>query len=180
MRITKVTTKTGDDGKTSLADGKRVKKNHVIIDALGELDHLNAVIGWAVASSSKKNSKVLKSVQQDIFNISGDISLPDGKSKLLKEERISFLENQIIVMSKSLPPLKEFILPGGDEFNARLHISRTTARNTERCLVAMQEDEGRNILHLKYLNRLSDYLFLLARAVGLSENIEEEHWELNK
>ena len=106
--------------------------------------------------------------------------MPDGKSKLLKEERISFLENQIIVMSKSLPPLKEFILPGGDEFNARLHISRTTARNTERCLVAMQEDEGRNILHLKYLNRLSDYLFLLARAVGLSEDIEEEHWELNK
>jgi cob(I)alamin adenosyltransferase len=83
-------------------------------------------------------------------------------------------------MSKNLPPLKEFILPGGSEFNARLHILRTTARNTERCLVAMHEDEGRNILHLKYLNRLSDYLFLLARAVGLSEDIEEEHWELNK
>ena len=181
MRITKVTTKTGDDGKTSLADGKRVKKNHVIIYALGELDQLNAVIGWAeVASSSEKISKDLKSIQQDIFNISGDISLPDGNSKLLKEERIFFLENKITDMSKNLPPLKEFILPGGSEFNARLHILRTTARNTERCLVAMQEDEGRNILHLKYLNRLSDYLFLLARALGLSEDIEEEHWELNK
>ncbi|MDA9935565.1 cob(I)yrinic acid a,c-diamide adenosyltransferase [Candidatus Marinimicrobia bacterium] len=181
MRITKVTTKTGDDGKTSLGDGKRVKKNHVIIDTLGELDNLNAVIGWAeVSSSSKKYSKDLKSIQQDIFNISGDISLPDGKSKLLKEERIFFLEDKIKVMSKNLPPLKEFILPGGSEFNARLHILRTTARNTERCLVAMQQDEGKNSLHLKYLNRLSDYLFLLARAVGLSENLEEEHWELNK
>ena len=80
-----------DDGKTSLGDGKRVKKNHVIIDTLGELDNLNAVIGWAeVSSSSKKYSKDLKSIQQDIFNISGDISLPDGKSKLLKEERIFF------------------------------------------------------------------------------------------
>ena len=79
-----------------------------------------------------------------------------------------------------LQPLKEFILPGGSEFNARLHILRTTARNTERCLVAMQQDEGINTLHSKYLNRLSDYLFLLARVVGLSENLEEEHWELNK
>jgi cob(I)alamin adenosyltransferase len=181
MRITKVTTKTGDDGKTSLADGQRVQKNHVIINALGELDHLNSIVGWAeIASSSEKISEELKSIQQDIFNISGDISLPGKESKLLKEERIFFLENEIKVMSKKLPPLKEFILPGGSEFNARLHILRTTSRNTERCLVAMQQDEGRNELHAQYLNRLSDYLFLLARVVGLSKNLEEEHWELNK
>ena len=181
MRITKVTTKTGDEGKTSLGDGQRVLKNHVIINALGDLDHLNSIVGWVgISSLSKKTSEDLKSIQQDIFNISGDISLPSKKSNLLKEERISFLEHEIKLMSKKLPPLKEFILPGGSELNARLHIARTTSRITERSLVAMQQDEGINALHARYLNRLSDYLFLLARAVGLAKNIEEEHWELNK
>ena len=86
MRITKVTTKTGDDGKTSLADGQRITKNHPIINALGDLDHLNSIIGWAeVASSNKIYSQELKNIQQDIFNISGDISLPDSEPAQLSK-----------------------------------------------------------------------------------------------
>ena len=83
-------------------------------------------------------------------------------------------------MSDNLPPLKEFILPGGSEFNSRLHIARTTCRKSERSLVAMHQKQKRNDIHAKYLNRLSDYLFLLARVVRLEKNQEEEHWELNK
>ena len=89
-------------------------------------------------------------------------------------------EEKIKEMSDDLPPLKEFILPGGSEFNSRLHIARTTCRNSERSLVAMHQKQERNDLHAKYLNRLSDYLFLLARVVRLKKNQEEEHWELNK
>lgn len=181
MRITKVTTKTGDDGKTSLADGQRITKNHPIINALGDLDHLNSIIGWAEAASSNKiYSQDLKNIQQDIFNISGDISLPDGDTALLSIDRIDYLEEKIKEMSNDLPPLKEFILPGGSEFNSRLHIARTTCRNSERSLVAMHQKQERNDLHAKYLNRLSDYLFLLARVVRLKKNQKEEHWELNK
>ena len=95
-------------------------------------------------------------------------------------DRIDYLEEKIKEMSNDLPPLKEFILPGGSEFNSRLHIARTTCRNSERSLVAMHQKQERNDLHAKYLNRLSDYLFLLARVVRLKKNQEEEHWELNK
>jgi len=124
--------------------------------------------------------EIQKNIQQDIFNISGDISLPDSDTALLSLDRIDYLEEKIKEMSNDLPPLKEFILPGGSEFNSRLHIARTTCRNSERSLVAMHQKQDRNDLHAKYLNRLSDYLFLLARVVGLKKNQEEEHWELKK
>lgn len=181
MRITKVTTKTGDAGQTSLGTGQIVKKDHPRVNVLGEFDHLNSIIGWAVSvCPSDQLALDLKNIQQDIFNISGDISLPDGDTALLSVDRIDYLEEKIKEMSNDLPPLKEFILPGGSEFNSRLHIARTTCRNSERSLVAMHQKQERNDLHAKYLNRLSDYLFLLARVVRLKKNQEEEHWELNK
>ena len=181
MRITKVTTKTGDGGKTSLGNGQRVHKNHPIINTLGELDYLNSIIGWAeVESANESYSRELKNIQQDIFNISGDLSLPDSDVSLLKEERIIHLEKMIKSMNEKLPPLEEFILPGGSELNARLHIARTTCRNSERSLVSLHLEHNKNETHAKYLNRLSDYLFLLARDVAQSENQNEEHWELEK
>ena len=181
MRITKVTTKTGDGGKTSLGNGQRVHKNHPIINTLGELDYLNSIIGWAeVESANESYSSELKNIQQDIFNISGDLSLPNSDVSLLKEERIIHLEKMIKSMNEKLPPLEEFILPGGSELNARLHIARTTCRNSERSLVSLHLDHDKNEIHAKYLNRLSDYLFLLARDVAQSENQNEEHWELEK
>ena len=181
MRITKVTTKTGDGGKTSLGNGQRVHKNHPIINTLGELDYLNSIIGWAeVESTNESYSFELKNIQQDIFNISGDLSLPNSDISLLKEERIIHLEKMIKSMNEELPPLEEFILPGGSEFNARLHIARTTCRNSERSLVSLHLEHNKNEIHAKYLNRLSDYLFLLARDVAQSKNQSEEHWELEK
>ena len=127
MRITKVTTKTGDGGKTSLGNGQRVNKNHPIINTLGELDYLNSIIGWAeVESANESYSRELKNIQQDIFNISGDLSLPNSDVSLLKEERIIHLEKMIKSMNEKLPPLEEFILPGGSESVSYTHLTLPT------------------------------------------------------
>ena len=181
MRITKVTTKTGDKGETSLGTGERVRKDHPRVNALGDLDYLNSVIGWTVSSfSDSQIGRELKKIQQDIFNISGDISLPDSESVLLKKERIKDIEDHIDIIANKLPPLKEFILPGGSELISRLHIARTSCRNAERSLISMYGNENLNQLHAKYMNRLSDYLFLLARLVKHNEGMKEEHWDLEK
>ena len=181
MRITKVTTKTGDTGTTSLGSGERVKKDHPRVNLLGDLDHLNSVVGWTITVFSDNHIiEELKKIQQDIFNISGDISLPDRESVLLTEERILYIESQIDKITKELPPLKEFILPGGSECISRLHISRTSCRKAERSLISMYDDTELNELHTKYMNRLSDYLFLLARLVKHTEGVNEEHWALKK
>ena len=181
MRITKVTTKTGDAGETGLGTGQRVQKNHPRIMVLGELDHLNSIIGWVIsACEDKELAKPLKNIQQDIFNIGADMSLPERDADLLKKERLTDLEHQIDSITSILPPLKEFILPGGSEFISRIHIARTSCRNTEREMISMFNNEGASELHGKYINRLSDYLFLLARLVKHIEGVEEEHWRLEK
>ena len=181
MRITKVTTKTGDKGETSLGTGERVRKDHPRVNALGDLDYLNSVIGWTISSfSDNQIGRELKKIQQDIFNISGDISLPGSESVLLNKERIKDIEDQIDIITNKLPPLKEFILPGGSELISRLHIARTSCRNAERSLISMYGNDNLNQLHAKYMNRLSDYLFLLARLVKHNEGSKEEHWDLEK
>ena len=181
MRINKVTTKTGDTGETSLGTGERVRKDHPRVNALGDLDYLNSVIGWTVGSFSDiQIVRELKKIQQDIFNISGDISLPNSESVLLKKERIKDIEDHIDIITNKLPPLKEFILPGGSELISRLHIARTSCRNAERSLISMYGNQNLNQLHAKYMNRLSDYLFLLARLVKHNEGVKEEHWDLEK
>ena len=181
MRITRVTTKTGDMGETSLGTGTRVRKDHPRVSVLGDLDHLNSIIGWTICSCVNIHlAGELKNIQQDIFNISGDISLPYTESKLLKKERLDAIEEHIDKITKKLPPLREFILPGGSEFISRLHIARTSCRKAERSLVSMYNNEDFNELHAKYINRLSDYLFLFARLVNHNEGAEEEHWLLDK
>ena len=181
MRITKVTTKTGDAGQTGLGTGQRVQKDHLRIIVLGELDHLNSIIGWTIsACKNKELAKSLKNIQQDIFNIGADMSMPERDADLLNKDRITDLEHQVEKITDVLPPLKEFILPGGSELISRIHIARTTCRNTERAMISMFNSEGANVLHGKYINRLSDYLFLLARLVNHNEGVKEEHWTFEK
>ena len=181
MRITKVTTKTGDAGQTGLGTGQRVQKDHLRIIVLGELDHLNSIIGWTIsACKNKELAKSLKNIQQDIFNIGADMSMPERDADLLNKDRITDLEHQVEKITDVLPPLKEFILPGGSELISRIHIARTTCRNAERAMISMFNSEGANVLHGKYINRLSDYLFLLARLVKHNEGVKEEHWTFEK
>jgi cob(I)alamin adenosyltransferase len=177
MRVSKVITKSGDDGQTGLGDGRRVPKTHIRIQSIGSVDHLNSLLGWTmvVAGSPVKND--LECIQQDLFDLGGELAMPGTELQLLGAERLQWLEHETEKMNESLPPLKEFILPGGTELSARIHIVRTACRNTERDVVALAEFEDDSDLHKVYLNRLSDYLFVLARKVQMDEGSQEIQWD---
>ena len=180
MRISKVTTKTGDKGQTELSNGQRVSKSHLRIRTMGSIDHLNSIIGWVVAVTVSNVKRDLKSIQQDLFNIGGELSMPDSKLNLLKNSRIIWLESEIERLNSDLPPLKEFILPGGTELSSRIHIARTECRNVERDLVSLGTEVKLDHNHLVYLNRLSDYLFVLARNIQSGASEPEDHWNYRK
>ena len=180
MRITKVTTKTGDAGETGLGNGERVSKNSPRVHAMGSIDKLNSIIGWARTLTGEDTFDILGLVQQDLFNMGGEIAIPDVEMNLLDESRVVWLDSLTDQYNEQLPPLNEFILPGGTELSSRLHISRTECREAERNLIALSENEFVSPLHKKYLNRLSDFFFVLARAVSSDENIEEVSWEYEK
>ena len=180
-RISKVTTKTGDKGETGLGDGSRVSKSHTLIRLLGEIDELNSYLGRAIASCNKDTIIVeLQSIQQDLFNMGGEVSMPKTEINLLTKDRISFLEDRIAKLNEQLPPLEEFILPGGDEFCSRIHVLRAVCRRVERYCVEVME-EGLKIRYwLLYLNRLSDYFFVLSRYYSLEDGEDEILWNRNK
>lgn len=177
MRITKVTTKIGDKGTTSLGDGAKVSKSDLRICCIGEVDELNSIIGHAkIAVSGDDLAQELIKIQNNLLNLGGELSIPNKQLELLNEESVLHLEARIEELNKGLPPLKDFILPGGDEFSARLHIARSVCRRVERKIVKLMENEdGRNIW-IKYLNRLSDYFFVLARYHTMTNNINENQW----
>jgi len=177
MRISKVITKSGDDGQTGLGDGKRVSKTHIRIQAIGAIDHLNSLLGWAKVEAGRSTKNDLERVQQDLFDLGGELAMPGIELQLLNAERLQWLEHETEKLNKSLPPLEEFILPGGTELSARIHIVRTACRNTERDIVSLAEKKEDSNLHKVYLNRLSDYLFVLARKVQVDEGTEETQWD---
>ena len=177
MRITKVTTKTGDQGDTTLGDGSHVSKDNARIHCLGSIDELNASIGFARVTLSEHHAADLKSIQNDLFNIGGEISIPAVEKPLLHEDRVNFIEKRIKSINKQLLPLEEFIIPGGSETGARLHVARSICRRAERDLVSLNNIEKLSTDILKYVNRLSDYLFVLARLViGISGG-KETQWD---
>ena len=177
MRITKVTTKVGDKGTTSLGDGTRVSKSDLRINCIGEVDELNSFVGYAKIATSEKNIvKELIAIQNNLLHLGGELSVPKKQLDLIKEDSIFHLETIIEELNKVLPPLEDFIIPGGDEFSARLHIARSICRRVERLIVRLNEKENERILWIKYLNRLSDYFFVLARYHTVKNNIIENQW----
>tara|TARA_Y100000588_G_scaffold198369_1_gene212166 strand:+ start:1867 stop:2406 length:540 start_codon:yes stop_codon:yes gene_type:complete len=176
VRITKVTTKTGDKGKTALGDGSRVKKDSLRIHCLGSIDELNSSIGLASVMLPVKPIIDLKSVQNDLLNIGAEISMPDAKKKFLNKDRILFLEKEIESINKDLPPLEEFILPGGNDLCSRIHMARSICRRAERDLVSLNSKEQISPEVLKYINRLSDYLFVVARLLIQISDSDEIQW----
>ena len=177
MRVSKVITKSGDEGLTGLGDGRRVSKTHIRIQAIGSIDHLNSLLGWAMVEAGRPVKNDLERVQQDLFNLGGELVMPGIELQLLNAERLQWLEDETEILNKSPPPLTEFILPGGTELSARIHIVRTACRNTERDIVALAETKEDSDLHKVYLNRLSDYLFVLARKVQMDEGTKEIQWD---
>jgi cob(I)alamin adenosyltransferase len=185
----KIYTKTGDSGTTSLIGGTKVPKSHLRIEAYGTVDELNSYLGLSRDHIQDENARnILSEIQDRLFTIGSSLAcdaekapgmaLPD-----LKEEDVTLLEKEIDRMTAALPEMKNFILPGGHPAISHLHVLRCICRRTERCCVRMEyEDLQVAPLVIKYLNRLSDYLFVLARYIGQQLSVAEIPWKprLNK
>ena len=178
----KVYTKTGDGGKTSLIGGTRVSKNHIRIEAYGTVDELNSYIGLVRDQEVDKRSKdTLIEIQDRLFTIGSSLASDPGKSKMkipdLLESDVEFLEKEIDFMNDLLPEMRSFVLPGGHQTVSFCHLARCVCRRTERISIELNQNEYVAELVIKYLNRLSDYLFVLARFVTQQLKVEETPWK---
>jgi cob(I)alamin adenosyltransferase len=180
----KIYTKTGDTGSTSLIGGTKVPKSHLRIEAYGTVDELNSHIGLCRdLISDMKSRETLLEVQDRLFTIGSSLAcdpVKEPKMRIpdLKETDITLLENEIDRMNESIAPMKFFILPGGHATISQLHVTRCVCRRAERCCVRL-ESESLEVaaIIIKYLNRLSDYLFVLARYTGFQMNVAEISWK---
>jgi cob(I)alamin adenosyltransferase len=175
-RLSKIYTRTGDDGTTGLGDGTRVAKDSLRVDAMGDVDELNSVIGMLLCEPiSMRLAEVLTQVQHDLFNLGGEICIPDYV--ILQQASVDHLEEAIDTLNEQLKPLKEFILPGGTKAAAFCHLARTVCRRAERKLITLARDEKVTDISLKYLNRLSDLLFVLCRIINKEAGVSDVLWQ---
>jgi cob(I)alamin adenosyltransferase len=177
----KIYTKTGDKGFTSLIGGTRVPKHHLRIESYGTVDELNSYIGLIRDQDITDHYKdVLKHIQDRLFTIGASLAADPEKSKMvipdLDFSDIELLEQQMDIMDEQLPPLKHFILPGGDNAISFCHIARCVCRRAERIVVHLAEESTVDEKVSIYLNRLSDYLFTLSRKIGSEHNVPENKW----
>lgn len=168
VKLNKIYTRTGDGGDTSLVDGRRVAKHSRRPAAFGEVDEANSVIGLARLHTSDDADEMLGRIQNDLFDLGADLATPEGDSPALRitGDQVTRLETEIDDMNSSLKPLKSFILPGGTEASAWLHLARTVVRRAERRMTELATEEVVNDTAMKYVNRLSDHLFVLARILN--------------
>lgn len=168
VKLNKIYTRTGDGGDTSLVDGRRVAKHSRRPAAFGEVDEANSVIGLARLHTSDDGDEMLGRIQNDLFDLGADLATPEGDSPALRitGDQVTRLETEIDDMNSSLEPLKSFILPGGTEAAAWLHLARTVVRRAERRMTELATEEVVNDTAMKYVNRLSDHLFVLARILN--------------
>lgn len=178
----KIYTRTGDTGETGLFGGDRVRKDHIRIAAYGAVDELNAFLGVSQSLNDLPHLvSLLTRIQNHLFNLGALLATPQ-KDRLkgmhgIQKEDIIFLEQSIDELEKDLPSLKNFILPGGSPLGASLHVARTVCRRAERDIVALASHEGVEPEMIAYVNRLSDFLFVLARWVNFKKGIPEKLWE---
>ena len=183
---TKIYTKTGDDGSTGLFGGERVAKDDPRIEAYGNVDELNSVVGFARAASNVDwPNEILRSIQVDLFVLGADLATPlSSRSNYsiprIEEVDVIKLEEAIDEQDHLLPPLKQFILPGGSELAARLHIARTVCRRAERALVSLSREQEIGKHDIIYINRLSDLLFMLARRANQEAGVPDVEWDGSK
>lgn len=175
-RLTKIYTRTGDDGSTGLGDGSRVRKDAHRVEAYGSVDEVNSHIGLLCAQLPPTHTaqRPLQEIQHDLFDLGGELCIP-GFS-LITAAQVTVLETAIDALNADLPPLKDFILPGGSLAAAQAHVARTVCRRAERLVVTLSAQETVNAEARQYLNRLSDYLFVLARALAREAGGSEVLW----
>jgi cob(I)alamin adenosyltransferase len=176
-RLSKIYTRTGDDGTTGLGDGSRIPKDSLRVEAYGTVDELNSQVGLlrSELAADHPSQTLLSRIQHELFDLGGELCIP-GYS-LIKEEGIERLENGIDALNEHLPPLKDFILPGGSRAASLAHVARTVCRRAERRVQSLNRAETLSPLGLKYLNRLSDYLFVLARTLARENDGQEVLWQ---
>jgi cob(I)alamin adenosyltransferase len=175
-RLTKIYTRTGDDGTTGLGDGTRVPKDHARVEAFGTVDELNSVIGLLLCEPVGGDlSAALTLIQHTLFDLGGELCIPGRR--VLDEAQVTDLENILDRLNAGLAPLKEFILPGGTRAAALCHLARTVCRRAERRVYTLSGSEPVSPVALKYLNRLSDLLFVLARAVNQASDMPDVLWQ---
>ncbi len=175
MRLSKITTRTGDDGNTGLADGTRLPKNHPRIAAIGSVDELNSQLGVLLAESLPDDiRKELLLIQNDLFDLGGMLAVPGAP---FAENKLARLDQAIAHYNATLPPLKEFILPGGSRAAALCHVARTVARRSERDYQQLMGEGNVPVAGLRYLNRLSDLLFVICRVLNRAAGQTETLWQ---
>jgi cob(I)alamin adenosyltransferase len=175
-RLSRIVTRTGDDGSTGLGDGTRVRKDTARIEAMGSVDELNCTLGVLLSNElhDEAASACLTEVQHDLFDMGGELSIPG--SSMLGEDRVLWLDEQLEEFNRTLPPLKEFVLPGGGTAASASHIARAVCRRAERYCWTLSRTEAVSPASLRYLNRLSDMLFVLARRFARAERGSEPLW----
>ncbi len=183
-RLSKIVTRTGDNGTTALADGHRISKNSLIIHLIGDIDELNSHVGMAIAllntelAADNVYCQDLLKIQHLLFDMGGELAFPTHST--LSSATIEYLEERIHFYNHALQPLKEFILPGGAMYSAQLHLCRTVSRRVERQMVAVIEHSAStaelNPYFLLFLNRLSDFFFVINRALHAYLNTPEVYW----
>jgi cob(I)alamin adenosyltransferase len=174
-RLSKIYTRTGDSGETGLGDGSRTAKDSLRVEAFGTVDELNSAIGLLLAARLPEGIEpLLTRLQHELFDLGGELCMPG--TTLIPESYVDALEQDLDALNEDLPPLKDFILPGGSEAAARCHFARTVCRRAERRVVSLAEHEEVNLVSVKYLNRLSDLLFVAARVIARADGGSEVLW----
>ena len=179
-RLSKIYTRTGDDGTTGLGDGSRTSKDDARVEAYGTVDEANSAIGMVLAGNNVDDAirDCLTEVQHDLFELGGELCIPGHSA--IKQEFITRLEDDLDRFNADLPHLKEFILPGGGTGAAACHLARTIVRRAERRVITLAEAENVRPEAIRYLNRLSDLLFVVARVLARSESGQEVLWQRNR
>lgn len=175
-RLSKIYTRTGDDGTTGLGDGSRTQKDSLRVEAYGTIDELNSTIGLLIAQLDHADiSSILLDVQHDLFDLGGELCIPG--TELIGDHHTQRLENELDRLNADLPPLKDFILPGGSVAAAQAHLARTVCRRAERRVIALARHEEVNEPAIRYLNRLSDLLFVVSRTIARASGVGETLWD---
>ena len=174
-RLSRIYTRTGDKGSTGLGDGTRVDKDTLRVEAFGTVDELNSSVGLLLSAEPiEAIANCLVRIQHELFDLGGELCMPG--TTLIPDSYVDQLESDLDGFNEDLPPLKDFILPGGSEAASRCHLARTICRRAERILVSLGREEKTNEVSLRYLNRLSDLLFVMARVLARSDGGSEILW----
>ena len=174
-RLSKIYTRTGDKGTTGLGDGSRVEKDSLRVEAFGTVDELNSAVGLVLAAEIPQAIRTcLTRTQHELFDLGGELCMPGYE--LVPDSYVTGLEKELDAFNEDLPPLKDFILPGGSEAAARCHLARTIARRAERRVISLSHGETVNEASIRYLNRLSDLLFVIARVLARHDGGSEVIW----